>query len=323
MSSRMPGRDSRFVEMAAVNLRARGGFAPLGGGRSSSGGADFRPFHAVGSEPEPSQEPGDFSRGDDLLSGDDDSGALLDSVMPMAETALGDGDITLSGEDSALLGGDDSALLGGEEPALLGGEDTDLLGDDGTGLMGGYDSALLEGDGSAPIGEGNPLSAESSMFEEMPGPADDRSAPDEDDEIAILAAQHQRELEAVRSEFGETVAERISVGLKALEQQLLDGIATEVAQILAPILGEQARASSVAAFVEALRGALAEPGAVSISVEGPADLLAQVEKALEGNNGRLEFKEADQTDLRARLGDSVITTRLGEWAAELAGAVHE
>lgn len=153
------------------------------------------------------------------------------------------------------------------------------------------------------------------------GETDAENALGSDERIAALIEQHDRELEALRAEYGELAAERIRAGLAAIEQQLLDGIGAQVARILEPVLGSQARERSVVAFTEALREMLTDSDVVSVRVEGPPDLMGRVEAALGSADARLEFRAAQTADLRAQVADSVIMTRLGEWADELAGAI--
>ncbi len=218
---------------------------------------------------------------------------------------------------------------------MPGGFPVDLDGPaDEDGMAGLWDEGLpgaepLEGDEALEAGETPPAGDDNAdmMFSgaDVTPVANETStldAPSEDGKIAALVEQHDRELEAVRAECGEVAAERIRAGLAAMERHLLDEIGTQVARILAPILSSQARERSVAAFIDALRDMLADSAAVSVCVEGPPDLLGHVEVALGSSDQRLEFKIAQRTDLRAQMAESFVMTRLGEWADELAGAVH-
>lgn len=210
--------------------------------------------------------------------------------------------------------------------------DMDVLADDGT-TASPWDGELPPGgaiEDADTLGMGDALPVGDDMadmafpdIDAMPAPeeADAEGGADGDDRIATLVEQHDRELEALRAEYGELAAERIRAGLAAIEQQLLDGIGAQVARILEPVLASQARERSVAAFTDALRDMLADSDAVSVRVEGPPGLLERVEAALGIADTRLEFKAAQTTDLRAQVTDSVIMTRLGEWADELAGAI--
>ncbi len=318
MTSGRPGSGGgRFVGMAETATGARGAFEPLGRFGSNPGQqGTFKPFHTAASDPVM-----------DSLNSDENpfaSGFNLDGALesePVSEDFLGQG----LGDDEPLLSGD---ALGEDWPSGLGDEpglseaDTLLPGELGeeTGLAEG-EEALIDSAGEIDMSGG--IADLGEMLAVMPGDAAEMSAPDEGEPTDALDDQHERELEAVRAEYGELVAERISAGLKAIEQQIVDEISADVAQILTPILSEQARSSSTAAFVEALRSALADANAVSIRVEGPADLLERVKKSLASGDKRLEFKTAERVDLRAQIADSSITTRLSEWAAELAGAVDE
>lgn len=232
----------------------------------------------------------------------------------------------LTGADFGIA--DDATGMPGGFPVDL----ADLADEDGAaglwdeGLLG---TEALEGDEALEAGQALPVGDDD--VDLMFSGADIAPVPDEtgtldvsgeDGKIAALVEQHDRELEAVRAECGEVAAERIRAGLAAMERHLLDEIGTQVARILAPILSSQARERSVEAFIDALRDMLADSEAVSVCVEGPPDLLGHVEAALGSADQRLEFKIAQGTDLRAQMAESFVMTRLGEWADELAGAVH-
>jgi hypothetical protein len=143
-----------------------------------------------------------------------------------------------------------------------------------------------------------------------------------------LAAEHQTELEAERSRHLEEINEMrtrfeqdFSTTLAARFDQLAiemsETIGEQVARIVAPFLEQALSERMVAQLGTAIAGSLADGEATRIAVSGSPSMFEALSTALGDKAAQLDFSESETFDLTVRLDDTVLSTRLSEWASTL------
>jgi hypothetical protein len=131
---------------------------------------------------------------------------------------------------------------------------------------------------------------------------------------ARLAAER----EAWASAEGTQLAAQLSAGLDALE----DGIAQEVARVLGPFLGAEVRRQAVSELRTTIATLLAGKTGVALSIAGPPDLLEALTRGLEGSGCVLTCTPSPTCEVRIAADQTVIETRLSDWAKKIEEAIR-
>lgn len=131
---------------------------------------------------------------------------------------------------------------------------------------------------------------------------------------AEAAAAHAAALAAARAawteETGERLAALLAEGLDAIE----DRLSAAAARALAPLLRAAARDRALEGLAEAVATLLRAEPALTLALRGPADLGEALLARLGEAAAIVRFTPADAPDLRVEGGDTLIETRLAEWA---------
>jgi hypothetical protein len=90
-------------------------------------------------------------------------------------------------------------------------------------------------------------------------------------------------------------------------------ICEQTAQVLAPVMTETLREKAVQSLAAAIRQSI-DGEAVKITVRGPALMFKTLETLLVGSDITFRHVDADDIDLSAEFGDSILMTRLSAWA---------
>lgn len=120
-------------------------------------------------------------------------------------------------------------------------------------------------------------------------------------------------LESLGGDVGKTIADRID----AVEARVSEMIGASVARILGRILGDDLTQRSLKTLCVSIRASIGDREAVRISVRGPLSLFEPLAAALGPHADHLDFVEASGFDLTVVIDDTVIETRMGEWAETL------
>ena len=114
-------------------------------------------------------------------------------------------------------------------------------------------------------------------------------------------------------ERANALSESITLAFAALK----DDIAQPVARILAQIAFDAERKVAVEHMAAKLADMLSAEGIARIEIAGPDDLLSMIEGRMSANAMRLDLRRADTIDVRARIDETLLETRLGEWQTAL------
>jgi hypothetical protein len=159
------------------------------------------------------------------------------------------------------------------------------------------------------------------------------TVPDEAESLRRRVAVLEAELALARSGYGEErerlvaahraqLAEKIEAGVADAGDRLVRIVGDTVAAVLEPILTETLARRSVDALCERLR-AIARPGAgLRLRLTGSRALFDTLAARLSARDWVFDFTEGDDVDLSIEIDSTIIETRLGAWAALIAGDVR-
>jgi hypothetical protein len=140
--------------------------------------------------------------------------------------------------------------------------------------------------------------------------------------LAQQKALHEAELAAARQAWvlqeGDRLAARLGEGLKEIEAR----IAAAAARALAPFLAAGLRSRAIAELVDTLNVALAQDGSAAVSICAAPDLLERLRARLEGSGGNVSYHPSQTSDVRVRVGQTVLEIRLGGWVTRIEEAAR-
>lgn len=136
--------------------------------------------------------------------------------------------------------------------------------------------------------------------------------------LGELKAAHAQQIAAARQawalEEGGRLAERLTAGIQEMEARIVAG----VARALEPLLAEGVRRKAVADLVQHIQVLIAKTPGVRLSIAGPEDLVAAVQKMLDGKACSLDVHPAAGSEVCVIADQTVLKTCLESWAANLA-----
>lgn len=141
-------------------------------------------------------------------------------------------------------------------------------------------------------------------------------------ELALAHSGYSEERERLLAAHRAQLAEKIEAGVADAGDRLVRIVGDTVAAVLEPILTETLARRSVDALCERLR-AIARPGAgLRLRLTGSRALFDTLAARLSARDWVFDFTEGDDVDLSIEIDSTIIETRLGAWAALIAGDVR-
>ncbi|MCD2183423.1 hypothetical protein [Rhizobium sp. GN54] len=134
-------------------------------------------------------------------------------------------------------------------------------------------------------------------------------------EVEDLRKAHAAEIEALRDHLERHAAAMIAERFTTMTAWLADRVASQAANVLAPVLDEVLARQAVENLAAMIRAGLPEGDGIVVTVKGPSNLFEQLKLQFEeGAPMVLKHLEADDLDLAAEFGDTVLVTRMAAWA---------
>ncbi|GGG37224.1 hypothetical protein [Chelatococcus composti] len=144
-----------------------------------------------------------------------------------------------------------------------------------------------------------------------------------EEKLRVEREQFQQQLAAARAEWarneGQVLAEAIHVAFNAMQSRL----STALARTLTPFLEQAQRERALAALADAVRTLAETTQHELIEISAADDLAAALAGHLGDLAAAVRFVPGTGPDVRVVADDTVIETRLAEWAAELAAVVGQ
>ncbi|PTM97706.1 hypothetical protein [Mycoplana dimorpha] len=134
------------------------------------------------------------------------------------------------------------------------------------------------------------------------------------DELEALRLAHAAELAALRTHCDQQAGARIAQRFAQMEVQVAELVASQTANVLAPILGEALSRKAIADLAAMVRAGLSGGEGFVVTVTGPTHLFEQLRSHFEGEAAVFRHQEADDLDLAVEFGETVLVTRMAAWA---------
>ena len=133
------------------------------------------------------------------------------------------------------------------------------------------------------------------------------------DELEALRLAHAAELAALRTHCDQQAGARIAQRFAQMEVQVADLVASQTANVLAPILGEALSRKAIADLAAMVRAGLSGGEGFVVTVTGPTHLFEQLRSHFEGEAAVFRHQEALDLDLAVEFGETVLVTRMAAW----------
>lgn len=136
-------------------------------------------------------------------------------------------------------------------------------------------------------------------------------------EAKTVAEIHQREIDELRNRYESELAALIAEKITAISAEVADLVSATVARTLAPVLTDVLSQKAAVELAAALREAILEGEAGTITIKGPSSLFNIVKSTLGETASLLRHQETDDVDLSVEFGEAVLVTRMSAWAASV------
>jgi hypothetical protein len=148
-------------------------------------------------------------------------------------------------------------------------------------------------------------------------------------QTAELSIDFERRVEEVRSTFSKALAEQLADEVRVGIERARLAMSTHVATALMPFLRAGVTEAAIASFVAELGDMVELTEGMSIEVACPRELVEPVREALGEAMGRrgappgsVRCIPGDIAEVRVKVNDTVIETRLAEWLSRLDGVLR-
>lgn len=133
-------------------------------------------------------------------------------------------------------------------------------------------------------------------------------------EIGALCEQHAEEMAALRTRCELRAAALIAERFAQMADDTADLVAGQAANVLAPVLDEALARKAVADLAAMIRAGLPAGEGFVVTVKGPSHLFEQLRSHFKGETPAFRHVEADDLDIAAEFGETVLVTRMAAWA---------
>ena len=136
-------------------------------------------------------------------------------------------------------------------------------------------------------------------------------------ELEEERVRHLEELNELRTRFEQDFSTTLAARFDQLAGDLIDTVGDHVARIVAPILEQALTDRMVAELSGAISATLTDQEGIRIAVSGSPTMHEAIAEALGERAQQLDFTPADSFDVTVRIDETVLATRLSEWAVSL------
>jgi hypothetical protein len=139
---------------------------------------------------------------------------------------------------------------------------------------------------------------------------------------AALLDRHRTELEILRAEMAMLAADAVPAAVEARAGAIAEGVAADVARVLAPIVEQAVVSRMVSALANEIRAACSLESAEAIHASGPRSLVDALRDKLGEAGARVTLAETDGPEIVVTMDRARWSTRLQAWSGELAEALR-
>ncbi|GAA3060497.1 hypothetical protein GCM10010520_06070 [Rhizobium viscosum] len=138
-----------------------------------------------------------------------------------------------------------------------------------------------------------------------------------EDEAQTAAEAHAREIEELKLRYEIEAAAVIASRIRDMAEEIATLVSEVTAAAITPIMTEALAKKATENLAVLLREAILDGAAAPIVVRGPAKLFDILKDELGEHAALVRHNEADEVDLAAEIGETVLVTRISAWAASL------
>lgn len=136
-------------------------------------------------------------------------------------------------------------------------------------------------------------------------------------EAQAAAEAHVRELEELKLRYEIEAAAVIASRIRDMAEEIATLVSEVTAAAITPIMTEALAKKATENLAVLLREAILDGAVAPIVVRGPAKLFDILKDELAEHAALVRHHEADDIDLAAEIGETVLVTRISAWAASL------
>ena len=136
-------------------------------------------------------------------------------------------------------------------------------------------------------------------------------------ELEAERARQLEELNELRTRFEQDFSTTLAARFDQLAGDLIETVGDHVARIIAPALEQALTDRMVAELSGAISATLTDREGTRIAVSGSPSMHESIAEALGDRAEQLDFTPSEAFDLTVRIDETVLATRLSEWAVSL------
>jgi hypothetical protein len=137
------------------------------------------------------------------------------------------------------------------------------------------------------------------------------------EEIETLKQAHDFQLQGLADAHESETIWMIHTRFHEMTQALSQSIAEQTLQVLLPVFEEEVCRRAIAQLADLVREALSESSVSTIVMRGPERLYLRLKPLLEMDGMQIRFIESTSIDISVEVNDTVLVTRLANWAQAL------
>jgi hypothetical protein len=141
--------------------------------------------------------------------------------------------------------------------------------------------------------------------------------------LASLNDAHSAEIAALHEANATANARMIHASLETSQKTLSEALERHLLAILGPILTQKHQRASIEKLSGDAVALLDDPAISRLNVSGPSALLESFRAAVGDKIGRCVLTPSESLELQLTIDESVMSTRFGEWQAELERVAYE
>ncbi len=136
-------------------------------------------------------------------------------------------------------------------------------------------------------------------------------------ELEAVRSRHLEELNELRTHFEQDFSTTLAARFDQLAGDLIDTVGDHVGRIVAPMLEQALTDRMVAELSGAISATLTDREGTRVVVSGSVSMHGALAEALGERAAQLDFTPSESFDLTVRIDETVLATRLSEWATTL------
>jgi len=130
--------------------------------------------------------------------------------------------------------------------------------------------------------------------------------------------QQQQQLQARAEQT--RAAREVATGFEAALNELRASLGEHIASLLEPLLARSIRADALAALIAQLHDIVADKAGLTIFIEAPEVFQPELRSAFEGTGHVIEIRSSASADVRVRIGQMRLETRIADWIKTIEAA---